>query len=62
MLSIPQNLTGFSIYLTTADSAVADVILYDANNQTGLTKIEETNLLHAAARFDDRNTDVDTFP
>ena len=38
MLNIPQNLTGFIIYDTSDDSAVADVILCDANNQTGYSK------------------------
>jgi len=38
MLNIPQNLTGFSIYDTSTDSAMADVILYDANNQTRCSK------------------------
>jgi len=38
MLNIPQILTGFSIYDTSTDSAVADVVLYDANNQKGCSK------------------------
>jgi len=38
MLNIPQNLTGFSVYDRSTDSAAAYVILCDANNQTGFSK------------------------
>jgi hypothetical protein len=38
MLNIPQNVTWFGIYDTSTDSAVANEILYDANNQAGCSK------------------------
>jgi hypothetical protein len=38
MLNIPQNLTWFSFYDISTDSAVANVILYDANNWAGCSK------------------------
>jgi hypothetical protein len=47
MLNIPQNLTAFSIHDTSTDSAMADVIFYDENNQTGCSKNEKNYFLHA---------------